>query len=101
VGDEDDKCVSSKELHTMMKAMTGLFMKNRYSTETTLDQVERSNARVIDRVDALETRLPPADQVKLAKETHEDDYEEEDDKNDDDEPFNPPRPPPRWPHCDN
>jgi hypothetical protein len=27
-GDEDDKCVSSKELRAMMKTMTELFMKN-------------------------------------------------------------------------
>jgi hypothetical protein len=28
VGDEDNECVSSKELHAMMKVMTELFTKN-------------------------------------------------------------------------
>jgi hypothetical protein len=73
----------------MMKVMTELFMKNQQSTETTLERVERSIAIIIDRVDALETRLPPTDQAKLVEGTREDDYDEEED-----EPFNPPRPSP-------
>jgi hypothetical protein len=76
----------------MMKAMTELFTKNQQSTETTLEQVERSIVVVIDRVDALETRLPltdQANQAKLVEGTFEDDYDEEED-----EPFNPPRPSP-------
>jgi hypothetical protein len=43
----------------MMKAMSELFMKNQQSTDTTLELVERSIARVINRVAALETRLSP------------------------------------------
>jgi hypothetical protein len=37
----------------MIKAMTELFMKNQHSTDTTLERVERSMARIIDRVDAF------------------------------------------------
>jgi hypothetical protein len=61
----------------MMKVMTELFMKNQKSTKTTLERVERLIARVIDWADALETRLPLADQSKLAEETHEDDCDKE------------------------
>jgi hypothetical protein len=95
-GDEEDKCVSSKELHAMMKAMTELFTKNQQSTDTTLKCMKHSIAAVIDRVDALETGLPLADQAKLDDETREDDYNDENE----DKPFNPPRPPPRWQHLD-
>jgi hypothetical protein len=38
----------------MMKVMTERFTKNRQSTDTTLEWVECSIARIIDRVDALE-----------------------------------------------
>jgi hypothetical protein len=92
-GDEEEERVSNKEVHAMMKAMTELFMKNQQSTNTTIEQVERSIAGIIDRVDALETGLPPTDQDKLPDETHEDNYDEEEEV-DDEEPFNPPRPPP-------
>jgi hypothetical protein len=92
--DKDDECISSKELHAMMKSMTALFTKNQQSTETTLDRVEGSIVGVINRVDALDTRLPTADQAKLANETHEDYYEEEE------EPFNPPRSSPRQQYND-
>jgi hypothetical protein len=58
-------------------------------------------ARIIDHIDALETRLPWTDQDKLADDTHEDDHNhDKEEEVDDEEPFNPPRPPPRWPHCD-
>jgi hypothetical protein len=89
-GDENNKCITSKELRTMMKAMTQLFMKNQQSANTTLGRVECSIAVVIDLVDALKTILPPVDQAKLAEETREDDYDEEEKE---DEPFNPPCPP--------
>jgi hypothetical protein len=79
----------------MMKAMTEIFKKNQQSTGTTLERVERSIARVINRVDTLDTGLPPADQAKLVEETHGDNYEEEED-----EPFNYPHPPPQWQHRD-
>jgi hypothetical protein len=92
-GDEEEERVSNKEVHAMMKAMTELFMKNQQSTNTTIEQVERSIAGIIDRVDALETGLPLTDQDKLPDETHEDNYDEEEEV-DDEEPFNPPRPPP-------
>jgi hypothetical protein len=96
VGDEEDECISNKEVHAMMKAMTELFMKNQHLTDTTLEQVERSIAGIIDRVDALETGLPPNDQTKLPDETREDDYDDDDDEEEveDEEPFNPPLPPP-------
>jgi hypothetical protein len=67
-----------------MKAMTELFMKNQQSTDTTLERVVRSIATVIDRVDALETRLPPVDQEKLDEETREDDYNDEKEDEEDD-----------------
>jgi hypothetical protein len=51
--------------------------------------VEHSIAGVIDWVDAFETRLPPPDEAKHAKETHEEEYDKEE------EPFNPPCPPQR------
>jgi hypothetical protein len=76
-GDEEEECVSNKEVHAMMKAMTELFTKNQQSTDTTLERVEHSIAGIIDRVDTLETGLPPMDQYKLPDETHEDNYDEE------------------------
>jgi hypothetical protein len=88
------ECVSNKEVRAKMKAMTKLFMKNQQSTDTTLERVEHSIAVIIDRVDALETRLPLTDQDKLLDDTHEDDYDEVEDV-EDEEPFNPPHPPPR------
>jgi Asp-tRNA(Asn)/Glu-tRNA(Gln) amidotransferase C subunit len=75
VGDEEDECISNKEVHTMMKAMTELFTKNQQSTYTTLEQVECSIVEIIDQVDALETGLPLTNQAKLPDETREDDYE--------------------------
>jgi hypothetical protein len=76
-----------------------LFTKNRQSTNTTLERVECSIAGIIDRVDTLETRLPPMDQDKLSDNTHEDDHGEEEEV-DDKEPFHPPCPPPWWQHRD-
>jgi hypothetical protein len=35
-GDSDEDCVSNKELHDFMKAMTELLIKNQASTTTTL-----------------------------------------------------------------
>jgi hypothetical protein len=52
--------------------------------------VEYSIVGIIDRVDALETGLPPADQARLAEETCEDYYDEEEEAL-----FNFPRPPPQ------
>jgi hypothetical protein len=80
-----------------MKAMTEIFTKNQQSIDT-LERVECSIAGIIDQVDALETGLPLMDQDKVPDETLEDNYDEE--EVDDEEPFNPPRPPPRWQHCD-
>jgi hypothetical protein len=96
-GDELEECISSKEVRAMMKAMTELFMKNQQSTDTTLEWVECSIAEIIDRVDALETRLPPMNQNKLPDKTREDDYDEVEEV-EDEEPFDPPCPPPRWQH---
>jgi hypothetical protein len=70
--------------------------------------VECSIVGIIDRVEALETGLPAMDQDKLPNDTREDDHIEEEEveqveKDQDklpDDPFNPPRPPPRWQHCD-
>jgi hypothetical protein len=95
--DDEEECVSNKEVRAMMKVMTELFTKNQQSTDTTLEWVERTIARIIDWVDALETGLPLKDQDKLPDETHEDNYDEEEEV-EDEEPFNPPRPPPRWQH---
>jgi hypothetical protein len=81
----------------MKKAMIELFTKNQQSIDTTFERVEHSIARIIDRVDALETGLPQTDQDKLPNETHEDDYDEVEEV-EDEEPFNPPHPPPRQQH---
>jgi hypothetical protein len=35
IGDQDEDCISNKELHDKMKAMTELFTKNEASTTTT------------------------------------------------------------------
>ena len=81
----------------MMKAMTELFTKNQQSTDMTLERVEHSIASIIDRVEALETRVPATDHDKLLDDTHEDDHDEEDEMEEveDEEPFNsPPHPPP-------
>jgi hypothetical protein len=53
VGDEEEECVSNKEGHAMVKALTELFTKNQQSTDTTLEQVECSMAGIIDRVDTF------------------------------------------------
>jgi hypothetical protein len=58
VGDKEEECVSKKEVHTMIKALTELFTKSQQSTDTTLEWVERSMARIIDHVDALVIGLP-------------------------------------------
>jgi hypothetical protein len=100
-GDEEEECVSNKEAHAMIKAMTELFMKNQHSTDTTLERVERSMARIIDRVDALETGFSRTDQDKLPDDTLVEDHDHGDEEEvDDEDPFNPPCPPPRWPHHD-
>jgi hypothetical protein len=57
-------------------------------------------AGIIDRVDTLEIGLRQIDQDKIPDDTHEDDHDDTEEV-DDKEPFNPPRPPPRWLHCDN
>jgi hypothetical protein len=68
-GDEEEECVSNKEVRTMMKAMTKLFTKNQQSTDTTLKRVEHSIAGIIDGVEALETRVAAMDQDKLLDDT--------------------------------
>jgi hypothetical protein len=57
-GDEEEEYVSNKEVCAMIKVMAELFTKNQHSTDTTLERVERSMARIIDRVDALGIGLP-------------------------------------------
>jgi hypothetical protein len=89
-GDKEEECVGNKEVHAMMKAMSELFTKNQQSTNTTLEQVECSIVGIIDRVDVLETGLPPTDQDKLPDDTREDDHDEEEDE----DPFHHPCPPP-------
>jgi hypothetical protein len=77
----------------MMKAMSELFTKNQQPTDTTLEWVERSIARIIDQVDGLETGLPLMDQDKLADHSDEEEVEDE-------ELFHPPHPPPWRQHHD-
>jgi hypothetical protein len=62
VGDEEEECISNKEVHAMIKALTELFTKNQQSTDTTLEWVECSMAGIIDCVDTLEIGLPQIDQ---------------------------------------
>jgi hypothetical protein len=71
----------------MMKAMTELFTKNQQSTNMTLERVERSIARMIDCVEALETGVPTTDQGKHLDDTREDDHDEEE-VVEEEEPFN-------------
>jgi hypothetical protein len=100
-GDEEEECVSNKEVCAVTKTLTELFTKNQQSTDTTLEWVERSMARIIDRVHALEIGLPWTDQDKLSDDTREDDHgHEEEEEVGDEEPFNPPCPPPWRPHRD-
>jgi hypothetical protein len=95
-GDEEEGCVSNKEVCAMMKSLTELFTKNQQSTDTTLEWVECSMARIIDRIDTLETGLPRTDQDKLPDDTREDDHDHnEEEEVDDEKPFNAPHPPPR------
>jgi hypothetical protein len=93
VEDEEEECVSNKEVCAMIKALTELFTQNQQSTDTTLERVERSMAGIISRVNALEIGLPQIDQDKLPDDTREDDHDDAEEV-DDKEPFNPPRPPP-------
>jgi hypothetical protein len=93
VGDEEEGCVSNKEVNAMMKPMTELFTKNQQSTDTTVEQVERSIAGITDRVDTLETVVPPTDHDKLPNEPHDNANKEE--EVEDEELFNPPHPPTR------
>jgi hypothetical protein len=87
--DEEEECISNKAVRTLMKAMFELFTKNQQSTDMTLEQVECSIARIIHRVEALETGVPTMDQDKLPDCTLEEDHDKEDEV-EDDEPFNPP-----------
>jgi hypothetical protein len=98
-GDEEEECVSNKEVRAMIKALIELFTKNQQSTNTTLEWVERSMARIIDCVDTLEIGLRQIDQEKLLDGTCEDDHDDVEEV-DDEEAFNPPRPPPQRPHRD-
>jgi hypothetical protein len=68
-GDEEEECISNKEDHAMMKAMTKLFTKSQQSTDTTLEQLECSIAGIIDCVEALETGAPAMDHDKLPDNT--------------------------------
>jgi hypothetical protein len=61
--EDENESVSYKELKDMMQAMTKLFTKNQASTNTTLERVQRGIADVVDRVDALEARLPTVAEV--------------------------------------
>jgi hypothetical protein len=63
---EEEECVSNKEVHAMMKAMSELFTKNQQSIDTIIKRVECSIAEIIDQVDALETGLP---QMRLMRMT--------------------------------
>jgi hypothetical protein len=91
VGDEEEECASNIEVHAMMKAMTKLFTKNQQSSDMTLEWVEHSIARIIDRGEALLTRVPTMDQDKFPDNTHEGNYDEVDEEEvEDGEPFNPP-----------
>jgi hypothetical protein len=76
--------------------MTELFTKNKQSTDMTLEWMEHSITRIIDRVEVLETQALATDQDKLPDDTHEDDHDKEDkmEEVDDEEPFNPPPHPP-------
>jgi hypothetical protein len=94
VGDEEEECVSNKEVCVMIKALTELFTKSQRSTNTTPEWVECSMAGIIDCVDALKTGLPQTDRDKLPDDTHEDDHDHDEEEVDDEEPFNPPHPPP-------
>jgi hypothetical protein len=87
------------EVRAMMKAMTKPFTKNQQPTDMCLEWMEHSIARIIDRVEVLETGALAVDQDKLPDDTCEDDHDEEDEMEevDDEEPFNPP---PRQQHRD-
>jgi hypothetical protein len=87
------------EVRAMMKAMTKPFTKNQQPTDMCLEWMEHSIARIIDRVEVLETGALAVDQDKLPDDTCEDDHDEEDEMEevDDEEPFNPP---PRRQHRD-
>jgi hypothetical protein len=93
-GDEEEEFVSNIEVGAMMKVKTELFTKNQQSTDTTLEQMEHSIARIIDQIEVLETGEPAMDQDKLPDDTREDNHDEEDEG---EEPFNPP---PRRQHRD-
>jgi hypothetical protein len=91
-GDEEEECVSNKEVRAMMKTMIELFTKNYQSTDMTIEWVEHSIAKIIDRVEALEIGVLAMDQDKLLDYTREDNHDEEDEMEevDDEDPFNPP-----------
>jgi hypothetical protein len=93
-GDEEEEFISNIEVGAMMKVKTELFTKNQQSTDTTLEQMEHSIARIIDQMEVLETGEPAMDQDKLPDHTREDNHDEEDEG---EEPFNPP---PRRQHRD-
>jgi hypothetical protein len=80
--------VSSVEEFSASAALSFFFLR-----------VECSMPGIIDRVDALEIRLPQIDQDKLQVDTREDDHDDAE-AVDDEEPINPPHPPPRRQHCD-
>ena len=86
---EDTECVNYKELRDMLTAMTEFFSKNQASTDTTLERVQRGMADVVDRVQALEARLP-AGATNVQQ-----DGEIDDEDGEPDEFLDLPRPPPR------
>jgi len=90
-GDPDDtECVNYKELRDMLTAMTDLFSKNQESTNTTLERVQRGMADVVDRVEALEARLPAVGATNVQQDGE---LAEEDDEPDEIPDLH--RPPPR------
>jgi hypothetical protein len=68
--DEDNDCLTQVELHAFTNNITEVINVNHTRYATTLEGIERKISGVVDRLEALEVRIPPA--------THELDGNEQD-----------------------
>ena len=57
----EDECVTQTELRAFMRNITDTMTLNNNRTARQLEGIERRISGIVDRLEALETRLPPAD----------------------------------------
>ena len=80
--DNDDSCVLHSELHDFMQQLTDQLVQNQAETSKQMEALQRQISGITDRLQAVETRLPPAANPPPRNDQ---DQEREDDASDDDE----------------